>query len=65
MEEIILRERELRENIVQEINNSNLPAFIIKPIFKDMLMQLEQLEAQQYEQAKANKKKENKKKGEK
>ena len=32
MEEIILKERETRENIVQTINKSNLPAFIASSI---------------------------------
>ena len=57
MEELILKERELKENIVKEINNSNLPAFILKSIFKDFLEQLNNIEVQQYEQAKANKEK--------
>ena len=57
MEEIIIKERETRENIVQAINKSNLPAFILKPILKDMLEQIEQLEQQQYNIAIENKKK--------
>ncbi len=54
MDEIIIKERELRENIVQLINNSNLPAFILKPIFKDIFEQLENIEKEQYETAKNN-----------
>lgn len=69
MEEIIIKERETRENIVQTINQSNLPAFILKPILRDMLEQIERLEQQQYEIAMQNKSKEEekqtKKKGEK
>lgn len=69
MEDIIIKERETRENIVQVINQSNLPAFILKPILKDMLEQIERLEQQQYEIAMQNKSKEKgketKKKGEK
>lgn len=50
MEELILKEREFKEKIVEVINNSNLPAFIIKPTLKDLLGQIELLE-QQYQKA--------------
>jgi len=59
MEELIIKERELRENIVQEINNSGLPAFILKPIFKEIYEQLNSLEIQQYNTAKQNTDKKN------
>lgn len=55
MEEVILKERELREAIVQAINNSGLPAMIIKPVLNDFLTQVTTLEQQQYEQAVINK----------
>lgn len=51
MEEIILRERELRDTIVQIINKANLPAFIIKPIIKELYEQIIMLEDKQYELA--------------
>lgn len=52
MEDIILKERSFKENIVQVVNNSELPAFIVKPILKDLFEQVSLLEQQQYEQAK-------------
>lgn len=55
MEELILKEREVREKIVETINNSGLPAFILKPIFKEMYDQISMLAGQQYEEAKNNK----------
>lgn len=64
MEDIIIKERETRENIVKAINESNLPAFILKPILRDMLEQIERLEQQQYEIAMQNKSKEEKEKEE-
>ena len=54
MEELILKERETRVKLVELINTSNLPAFILKPIFKDMLEQLNNIEAAQYNQAQTN-----------
>lgn len=51
MEELILKEREFKENIVQVVNNSKLPAFIIKPILKDLFEQVNVLEEQQYRKA--------------
>lgn len=52
MEEVILLKREFEENLVKLINDSKLPAFILKPIVKDLLEQLNLLEQQQFEQAK-------------
>ncbi len=67
VEELILKERKTREDLVQVVNNAGLPAFILKPILKDLFEQINLLEQQQYEQviakteAKKNKKeKENK-----
>lgn len=51
MEELILKERKFKEDIVNVVNSSNLPAFIIKPFFKELLEQLETLEQKQYEEA--------------
>lgn len=64
MEEIILKERQVREQIVKTINDSKLPAFILKPIFKDFYDQLNNLEAQQYNMAKENAEKKKEKKEE-
>lgn len=49
--EYILKERELRENIVEIINKSKLPAIIIKPILNDLLNQVNSLVEQQYQEA--------------
>lgn len=51
MEEVILKEREVREKIVENINNSGLPAFILKNIIKELHDQLSNIEQQQYEEA--------------
>ena len=52
MRELILKEREFKMKIIDLINNSNLPAFILKPTLKDLYEQLNDLEQQQYEEAK-------------
>lgn len=51
MEELIIREREFKAKLVELINNSNLPAFIIKPTLKDLFGQVNLLEEQQYNEA--------------
>ncbi len=51
MEDLIIKEREFKEKIIEVINNSNLPAFIIKPTLKELLGQVELLEQEQYNQA--------------
>lgn len=56
MEEIILMKKEFEEELVKLINESNLPAFILKPIIKDLFEQLNVVEQQQLEQAQKNKK---------
>lgn len=58
MEELILKERELKEEIVQAINRASLPAVMIKPIINELLIQITALEQEQYEQAKINRQKE-------
>lgn len=58
MDELIIKEREFKEKLVQLINESQLPAFVIKPTLKEMFEQVNVLEQQQYEQACANKDKE-------
>lgn len=51
MANIILKQQEVKENIANIINTSNLPAFILKSIIKDIYMQLESIEAKQYQEA--------------
>lgn len=60
MKDLILKEREFKEKIVETINNSKLPAFILRPMLKELLDQIVLLEQQQYEQALETKKKETK-----
>ena len=60
MEELILKEREVREKVVEIINNSGLPAFMLKTIIKDLYDQLEVIEQQQYAEALKNKEKKSK-----
>lgn len=64
MEEIIIKERELRENLIQLINNSGMPAFILKPIIKEIYDQVINIENQQYEEAKQKINAKQEKKGE-
>ena len=64
MEELIIKERELREKIANVINEADLPAFMLKPIIKDLFEQISILEQQQYQQA-LNMNKEKTEKGEK
>ena len=52
MEELIFKNREVKENIVSIINNSGLPAFVLKSIIKDCLEQLNELENKEYQEAK-------------
>ena len=62
MEELILKEREFKEKIVEVTNNSELPAFILKTIFEELLGQVKLLEQQEYQQAlKKKRRKRNKK----
>lgn len=61
MEEVILIKKEFEEKLVKLINESNLPAFILKPIIKDLFEQLNIVEQQQLEQAQRNKKEEKEK----
>lgn len=54
MDELILKENKFKEDIVAVINNSELPAFILKPILKELIEQVCLLEQEQYEKAKQN-----------
>lgn len=60
MDELIIKEREFKEKLVQGINESGLPACMIKPALKEMFEQASVLEQQQYEIACANKDKKEK-----
>lgn len=51
MEELILKDREVKQRLVEVINDSNLPAFILKPIIKEIYEQLNNLTEQQYQEA--------------
>lgn len=51
MEDLIINERKFRDDLVNLVNNSNLPAFIIKPIVQELLQQIGALEEQQYNEA--------------
>ena len=55
MEELILKERETREKLVDIINKSGLPAVMLKPILKEILEQINLLEQKEYVQAKIKK----------
>lgn len=48
MDKLILKEREIKENIIQTINLSELPAMIIKYILEDILKQIELAEQSEY-----------------
>lgn len=52
MEELIIKNQELKETLVKDINNSYLPAFAIKNILKDLLEQINIIEKTQFEEAK-------------
>ena len=62
MNDLILSERETKEKLVDVINKSNLPAFILRSMIKDLYEQISQVEQQQYQEALKSKQK---KKGEK
>lgn len=57
MDELIIKEEQTRQAIEQVIVNSNLPAFILEPIFKDAHEQLLRLKLQQLNIAKENEQK--------
>jgi hypothetical protein len=54
MEDLIIKERETKEKIVNIINEAQLPAFILKPIIKELYEQLNIWEEQQYRIATEN-----------
>ena len=51
MEDIIIKQVELKKDIEEIINKAQLPAFVLVPIVKDLLAQLSIAEVQQYNQA--------------
>ena len=51
MEELILKVKEFKEKMVEVVNNSKLPAFILKTILEELLQQIEILEQQEYQEA--------------
>lgn len=53
MDELIVKEREVKENLVRTINEAGLPAFILYTIIKDLEQQLNILQNQQYAEAKS------------
>lgn len=59
MDNSILKIYEFKEEVIQKINNSNLPAVIVKLIIKDLLSEIEKIELQQYQEANTNQEKEN------
>lgn len=59
MDNSILKIYQFKEELIQKINNSNLPAVIVKFIIKDLLSEVEKIELQQYQEAKINQEKEN------
>ena len=55
MNEFLYKIIELKENVIKQINETKLPAIMLKPIFQDILEQLKQLEIEQNNQIKNNK----------
>lgn len=51
MEELIIKEREFRMGLVSLVNNSNLPAFIMKSTLKEILQEVTEIANQDYETA--------------
>ena len=64
MEELIIKEQETREKLVQILNDSKLPACMLEPILKDFYNQIVKEKEQQYQQAKANQEQKKEKKRE-
>ena len=51
MEELIIKEREFRMGLVNLVNNSNLPAFIMKSTLKEILQEVTEVANRDYETA--------------
>ena len=65
MEELIIKEHQIREKLVQTINDAELPAFILEPIIKDIYNEINKIKEQQYNNAILNQQQIKEKKGEK
>lgn len=67
MEELIIKVHEFKQELVNSINSSGLPAFALEPILKDIYEQIQKEDNRQYKEAIQTKeqKKEEKKKGDK
>lgn len=67
MEDLIIQAHEIKQELVNAINNSGLPAFVLEPIIKDIYEQILKEDNRQYQEAIQTKeqKKEEKKKGDK
>ena len=62
MEELIIKETEFKQELVNAINNSGLPAFMLEPMLKDIYEQVQREKERQYQEAVMAKEKETKKK---
>lgn len=51
MNDLILKNREVKEKIIKIINSSNLPAFILRSILKDLFEELELFDNEEYSKA--------------
>ena len=51
MEDLIIRENETRQKLVNDINESNLPAFALENMLKDILEQVQREKEKQLQQA--------------
>lgn len=51
MNNVILKHRKFKEDLVNLINEAELPAFILKPVINELSEQINQLEETQYQQA--------------
>ena len=62
MEDLIILAHEFKQELVNTINNSGLPAFVLEPIIKDIYEQILKEDNRQYQEAVMAKEKKNKKK---
>lgn len=51
MQNLILNQRKFKTELVNLINKYTFPAFMLKPIIKELLEQIEKIEEQQYQEA--------------
>lgn len=62
MDELLIREQELRKNIADLLNSCGLPAFVVESVLKDVLQEVTLIKKQQYEEALKNVEKKKKEK---